>query len=400
MATLVLGTSLLLQLAAAIQAVRLIGITRWRLAWGAVAAALLLMAARRSITLYRVLSGETAIPPDLAAELVALLISGLMLFAVVAIGAMLAASKRTEQALQTGETALQARVAELEEVRAELEAKQAELVRFSEQLAMARDHANAANQAKSAFLANMSHELRTPLNAIIGFSEIMAKETIGPVGNPQYLEYAKDVNDSGQHLLALINDLLDLSKIESGAETVQDDELLPTDVARSVIAMVQPEVARKDLRLRLDAPNGLPALRADPRKLKQVVLNLVSNAVKFTGSGGTVTVKLWCRPDSGHVLQIADTGIGIAAEDIPVALSQFGQVDDALTRDYEGSGLGLPLSKALVELHGGCLDLQSEPGVGTTVTVRFPATRVVLPEGNGAGGEGGEGGAVDAKLAS
>jgi signal transduction histidine kinase len=245
------------------------------------------------------------------------------------------------------------------------------------QLVIARDEAKAADRAKSEFLATMSHELRTPLNAIIGFSEIIKDEIFGPVGSTQYRDYADDINSSGQHLLGLINDILDLSKIESGADELHEDRIEIPEIIRSALKLVGQRAERGGIRLETELPDQLPALRADERRLKQILVNLLSNAVKFNDAGGEVTLRAWCRTDSGYVFQVIDTGIGIAPEDIPKALSRFGQVDGNLNRQYEGSGLGLPLTKALVELHGGTLDMQSQAGVGTTVTVRLPAERII-----------------------
>jgi PAS domain S-box-containing protein len=241
----------------------------------------------------------------------------------------------------------------------------------------ARDQAEAANRAKSEFLAAMSHELRTPLNAIIGFSEVMENETLGPVGSVKYRDYAEDIHQSGQHLLDLINDILDLSKVEAGVEELHEEDIEIPEVIESVLRLVRQRAQNGGVALRLDPSDRLPLLRADKRKLKQILANLLSNAIKFTNPGGKVTLRAWCRVDSGFVFQIVDTGIGIPPEDIPKALSQFGQVDGDLNRQYDGTGLGLPLTKALAELHGGCFDLQSQVTVGTTVTVRFPAERII-----------------------
>ncbi len=241
----------------------------------------------------------------------------------------------------------------------------------------AKEQAELANRTKSEFLANMSHELRTPLNAILGFSELMGNATLGPLGSPKYEEYTKDINDSGRHLLALINDILDLSKIEAGQLELDEEDIDVAMTIRSCMVLVKERAQNGGVKLKTDIPAGSPALHADQRKLKQILVNLLSNAVKFTPAGGEVILKAWSRPDSGYVFQVIDTGIGIALEDIPKALTPFGQVDSRLDRKYEGTGLGLPLTKSLAEQHGGSLDLQSEEGAGTTVTVRFPAERIV-----------------------
>ncbi len=244
-------------------------------------------------------------------------------------------------------------------------------------LQAAMEEADHANRAKSEFIANMSHELRTPLNAIIGFSEIIKSETFGPVGSLRYRDYAKDINDSGQHLLQLINDMLDIAKIEAGRFDLNEEAVDVATVVGSCLTLVNEHAQNAGPTLETEIADGLPPLRADARKHKQILLNLLSNAVKFTAAGGTVTTRVWCRRDDGYVFQVADTGIGIAPEDIPKVLSPFGQVDGTLARKFEGTGLGLPLTKSLVEMHGGSLDLQSEEGAGTTVTVRFPKERIV-----------------------
>jgi PAS domain S-box-containing protein len=248
-------------------------------------------------------------------------------------------------------------------------------------LLAAKVEAELANRAKSEFLANMSHELRTPLNAIIGFSELIENETLGPVGTAQYRDHAMDIAESGRHLLRLINDILDLSKIEAGKVDLYEEDIDMTEAIRSSLVLVGGRAHHEGITLERDTPEGLPRLHADERMLKQILLNLLSNAVKFTPAGGRVEARAWADPEVGYVLQISDTGIGMKLEDIPKAMVRFGQIDGRLNRKFEGTGLGLPLTKSFVDLHGGTLDLDSEPGVGTTVTVRFPAERIVgLPK--------------------
>ncbi len=244
-------------------------------------------------------------------------------------------------------------------------------------LRVAHDRAEAANRAKSEFLANMSHELRTPLNAILGFSEIIKDDMCGAAGAVKYRDYASNIHESGRHLLDLINDILDLSKVESGGGELQEEVVEIHEFVRSIAALVTGRAEEGGVEVALDVPDEISAVRADRRKLKQILVNLLSNAIKFTPTGGKVTLRIWSNAESGYVFRIIDTGIGMALKDIPKALTPFQQIDGALERKYEGTGLGLPLAKALVEMHGGSLDLQSAVGVGTTVTVRFPAERIV-----------------------
>ncbi len=241
----------------------------------------------------------------------------------------------------------------------------------------AKEEAELAKRAMSEFLANMSHELRTPLNAIIGFAEVIQNEILGPGGSSKYREYATDIGVSGQHLLELINDILDLSKIESGTVELREEHIDVLEVARSSILLLKARAQSGSVSLEQHLPKALPELWADRRRVKQILVNLLSNAVKFTPPGGRVSIKVWHNPDTGHVFQVADTGIGMAPQAIRKALAPFQQIDSQLNRKYEGSGLGLPLAKSLVELHRGTLELQSKVGTGTTVTVRFPAERMV-----------------------
>ncbi len=241
----------------------------------------------------------------------------------------------------------------------------------------AKEEAELANRATSEFLANMSHELRTPLNANIGFAEVIQNEILGPTGNSKYCDYATDISVSGQHLLELINDILDLSKIESGTVELREENIDVIEVARSSMLLLKARAQSGSVSLEQHLPEALPELRADRRRVKQILVNLLSNAVKFTPPGGRVSIEAWYSPDSGHVFQVTDTGIGMAPQAIPKALAPFQQIDSQLNRKYDGSGLGLPLAKSLVELHRGTLELQSKVGTGTAVTVRFPAERSV-----------------------
>jgi signal transduction histidine kinase len=245
-----------------------------------------------------------------------------------------------------------------------------------EALRVAKEAAEQANRAKSDFLATMSHELRTPLNAIIGFSEIMAAQGLGPVGNEQYLGYIKDINASGVHLLAIINDILDLSKAEAGKLEMREDVADLRQLIGAALKMVQARAESSGVVLVSEIPAELPYLLCDERKLKQVLLNLLSNGIKFTPSGGKVAVSV-TRRDGELVIAISDSGIGIASADIAKAFEPFGQVDNRLSRKYDGTGLGLPLAAAMINQHGGRLTLTSEVGSGTTVTIVIPAQRLL-----------------------
>lgn len=242
-------------------------------------------------------------------------------------------------------------------------------------LVAAHDEAQQANRVKSQFLAVMSHELRTPLNAIIGFSEVMQSELYGPLGDKRYQQYLQDIRSSGNHLLAIINDILDLSKIETGRWELQEQEIDLVRLLASVRTLIQGRAEKAGLSLAVDTGVGLPTLHGDRRAVMQILLNLLSNAVKFTPRGGWVQLRAELGSDRGFRFTVSDSGIGIAAKDIARAMSAFGQVDDSWSRRFQGAGLGLPISRALVRLHGGTLELTSQPGAGTTVTVRMPPER-------------------------
>lgn len=261
--------------------------------------------------------------------------------------------------------------------RERLQAQSRELRTIARDLGRARDEATIANRAKSEFLAHMSHELRSPLNAIIGFTEVMTACMFGPVEPPRYREYVEDINASGVHLLAVINDLLDLSKAESGRMELNEATVRIEDAAASATRLVRERAYEATVKLTLDVPGTLPDLRADERMIKQIILNLLTNSVKFTRPGGTVAVSARLDGQGLLSLSVKDDGVGIAAADIPKVLEAYGQADIARSRSSEGTGLGLALVKSMAELHGAGIEIDSTPGEGTTVTVRFPADRLV-----------------------
>ena len=235
--------------------------------------------------------------------------------------------------------------------------------------------AEAASRAKSEFLANMSHELRTPLNAIIGFSEVLKGEVLGPLGSAQYRDYARDILDSGRHLLELINDILDLSKVEAGRFELKEEEVDLGELLEQSVRFVRQRAAARQLELAIETDPHLPFLMIDRRLIKQSVINLLSNAVKFSSGPGTIYVRGEKTPDGVVKLSVVDNGIGIATEDIERILQPFGQVEGALSRHHQGTGLGLPLTKSFVEAHGGSLGIESQEGEGTIVTISFPPER-------------------------
>lgn len=240
-------------------------------------------------------------------------------------------------------------------------------------LVSAKTTAEKESREKSQFLANISHELRTPLNAIIGFSEILKDEVMGPINNPQYKEYVNDINLSGVHLLSLINDILDFSKAEAGKLKVELADVDVTKVMTNSIKLVTPTANDSGVKLIEEIPKEHYILKTDGKRLKQVILNLLSNAVKFTPSGGTVKLYAWVSvAENKFVIEVKDTGVGIDPKDISKAMTTFGQVENKLSRKHEGTGLGLPLSRKLVELMGGKLEITSKPGVGTTVSIVLP----------------------------
>ncbi|HVE05482.1 MAG TPA: ATP-binding protein [Rhizomicrobium sp.] len=236
--------------------------------------------------------------------------------------------------------------------------------------------ADKANKAKSEFLANMSHELRTPLNAIIGFSDILKRQLFGNLGDPRYSEYVTDINDSGNHLLAIINDILDLAKAEAGKLTLQEEDIDLVRCLDDAMRMCRGRAVTAGVNLNFANATESIYAHVDERLIRQIVLNLLTNAIKFTNEGGKVTLSIAAEPGQDIVIQVQDTGIGIAQEDIARVIRPFEQVETVLSRSHGGTGLGLPLTSKLTELHGGTFDIQSQVGIGTTVIVRLPPERL------------------------
>jgi two-component system, cell cycle sensor histidine kinase PleC len=236
----------------------------------------------------------------------------------------------------------------------------------------AKEIAEGANRAKSEFLANMSHELRTPLNAILGFSEVLRNKQYVSVGDDKFREYATDINQSGVHLLELIDDVLDLSRIDAHQYPLVEETVDVNSAIESTVRMIRDRANQKNVTLAENLDTRSPTIFGDQRAIRQIVLNLLSNAVKFTPEGGTITVASACKADNSVMISISDTGIGIDESDLPLVMEPFGQAEAADIRKHEGTGLGLPLANRLVELHHGELELQSDLGIGTRVTVNFP----------------------------
>ena len=250
----------------------------------------------------------------------------------------------------------------------------------------ARREAESASRMKSEFLAHMSHELRTPLNAILGFSDFMLSEPMGPLGHDNYRDYMQDIQSGGKHLLDVINDILDLSKIESGTATLSEEVFDTEALIEECVRLLGERADHASVDLRVKIMPGLPNLYGDEQLIKRSLLNLLSNAIKFTPEGGEIVVQAAANPGRDFFLVVTDTGIGIAPEHIKHVLTPFGQAENVFRRTHDGTGLGLPLVKSFVEMHSGALDLKSSLGVGTHVTIRLPATRTRLRSIPGAAG--------------
>jgi two-component system cell cycle sensor histidine kinase PleC len=288
----------------------------------------------------------------------------------VSVGTDITRIKEHEQKLVDNDLRLRATVVDLKRSRTTLEQQAIELVDLAQKYSDEKNRAEEANQAKSKFLANMSHELRTPLNAIIGFSEVMGSGMFGTLGSEKYQEYCHDILTSGHYLLEVINDILDMSKIEAGRMKLDMETLDLSQTLAESLRVVSGRADDKHLALDTDIEGTVPVV-ADRRAIKQILVNLLSNAVKFTPDGGRITVRCRRRRNA-VVLMIADTGIGIAPQSLARLGKPFEQVESQLTKTYHGSGLGLAIAKSLTNLHGGSMKLRSQLGTGTVVCVSLP----------------------------
>jgi signal transduction histidine kinase len=335
----VLGLSLALQLAAALVALGIARRDGWSAGWSVLSGGLFLMVLRRAMALSDLQAGVAL---DQASEIVLLAISALMAMSV----GLLARSFTSKMVL-------------------------------AEELALAKTELERGSQAKTDFLANISHELRTPLNAVIGFSQVMRSEMLGPLGSARYREYAAGIEESGLHLLQLIDDIMDVAQIESGVVELREETVSPSDLIEPVARLIRPRADSSRVLLFIEPAVALPDLIVDVRRIKQVLLNLLSNSIKYTPAGGRVELRCRLDPDGSFFFDVSDTGIGIRYEDIDKVLRPLERGESSYTRSHDGPGLGLPIARGLVELHGGRLRLDSIPNHGTHAEIRLPAARVI-----------------------
>ncbi|MER8494018.1 ATP-binding protein [Mesorhizobium sp. M1312] len=295
----------------------------------------------------------------------------------VSVGSDITQIKLHQEKLVDSERRLMATIHDLSLARRAEEERSRELVELNHKYMKETERAEAANRAKSEFLANMSHELRTPLNAIIGFSELMEQALFGPLGSPRYEEYATDINGSGKYLLGVINDILDMSKIEAGQFSMDQEEIDLCPLMRETVRVISLQAAEKSITVETRIPDSL-TLFADRRAIKQIIINLLSNAVKFTGQGGRIAVRAR-NTSSALVLTIEDNGCGIPKEALSKLGRPFEQVQNQFSKSHAGSGLGLAISRSLAELQGGALKIRSTEGTGTIVSVRIPTRKPTQP---------------------
>jgi signal transduction histidine kinase len=291
--------------------------------------------------------------------------------------------RRTEVKLRNTNDKLVQDIFTLQDARERAEGLTAQYVEMLEHFELAKIEAERANSAKSDFLAHMSHELLTPLNAIIGFSETIMGQLFGPIGHEKYAEYIMDISNSGKHLHDLIKDMLDITAIEANKIVLHESEIDVPALVDVSTRFVEIRAKEEGVTVVQDVAEDLPRLYADDRRMKQILVNLLVNAVKFTPEGGTVTISATISAEGGHTFSVVDTGIGMTEDELGQAMQPFVQVRRGMQQaKHEGTGLGLPLTKALVEMHGGTLSVQSEKGVGTAITVQCPADRVVAQDGD------------------